>query len=236
MTLAYSTCTLEDVVEGVNDWLLDVRAIAETRANGIEDEEERQGEISEVEELFQDYTIAEAEAMLAVIQSLDPAGVGARDLRECILLQLRIRGEEETLAFQLVRNHFEDFLNHKWNENRPKPRAYTSCGTGCRRRGRQARSKTRTTVRSGRGCLHSPRSHRREDRRGVSRFPERYESASASTLAVIPRGRAGQRQIQRRKQGLHRLEAQFGQLDDPGDRAAASDDAEGHEFHRRPSA
>ena len=110
------TCTLEDVVEGVNDWLLDVRAIAQTRANGIEDEEERQEEISEVEELFRDYSIAEAEAMLAVIQSLDPAGVGARDLRECILLQLRTRGEEETVAYQLVRDHFEDFLNHKWNE------------------------------------------------------------------------------------------------------------------------
>ncbi len=54
--------------------------------------------------------------MLEVIQSLDPPGVGARDLRECILLQLRARGEEDSLAYLLVSEHFKDFLHHKWNE------------------------------------------------------------------------------------------------------------------------
>ena len=34
------------------------------------------------------YTIEEGNKMLTVIQGLDPAGVGARDLRECLLLQL----------------------------------------------------------------------------------------------------------------------------------------------------
>ena len=110
------TCTLEDVVGGVNDWLSDVRQIAEKRAKAIEDKEERGEEIAEVEGLFRDYTDLEAEAMLEVIQSLDPPGVGARDLQECILLQLRTRGEEDSVAYTLVRDHFEDFLNHKWNE------------------------------------------------------------------------------------------------------------------------
>ena len=114
--LGLLTCTLEEVVEGVNDWLSDVRQVAEARAKTIEDEEERREEIVEVEELFRDYADLEAEAMLEVIQSLDPAGVGARDVRECILLQLRIRGEEDSVAHILVRDHFEDFLNHKWNE------------------------------------------------------------------------------------------------------------------------
>src|SRR6059058_202662 len=35
------------------------------------------------------YTAEEGKAMLDVIQGLDPAGVGARDLRECLLLQLK---------------------------------------------------------------------------------------------------------------------------------------------------
>ena len=34
-------------------------------------------------------TLADAERMLRLVQSFDPAGVGARDLRECLLLQLR---------------------------------------------------------------------------------------------------------------------------------------------------
>src|SRR3954468_22936791 len=35
------------------------------------------------------FGVEEAERMLAIIQLFDPAGIGARDLRECILLQLR---------------------------------------------------------------------------------------------------------------------------------------------------
>jgi RNA polymerase sigma-54 factor len=54
--------------------------------------------------------------MLTVIQGMDPPGVGSRDLRECILLQLRSRGEEGSLAYRLVHDHFDDFLNHRWNE------------------------------------------------------------------------------------------------------------------------
>ncbi|MFO0774104.1 MAG: RNA polymerase factor sigma-54 [Nitrospiraceae bacterium] len=39
-----------------------------------------------------DYTMAEAEQALAEVQKLDPAGVGARDLPECLLLQLGYLG------------------------------------------------------------------------------------------------------------------------------------------------
>ena len=54
--------------------------------------------------------------MLEVIQTLDPPGVAARDLRECILLQLAALGAEDSLAHTLVSNHFDDFLNRRWNE------------------------------------------------------------------------------------------------------------------------
>jgi RNA polymerase sigma-54 factor len=39
------------------------------------------------------------------IQELDPPGVGARDLRECLRLQLRARGEEGSAADLIVRDH-----------------------------------------------------------------------------------------------------------------------------------
>jgi RNA polymerase sigma-54 factor len=45
------------------------------------------------------------ERALRRIQELDPPGVGARDLRECLRLQLRARGEEDSLADRIVRDH-----------------------------------------------------------------------------------------------------------------------------------
>ncbi len=62
------------------------------------------------------YTAAELEEMLAVIQKLDPPGVGARDLRECLLLQLREAGDTDSLAFRLISEAFQDLIAHRWNE------------------------------------------------------------------------------------------------------------------------
>jgi RNA polymerase sigma-54 factor len=45
------------------------------------------------------------ERALQRIHELDPPGVGARDLRECLLLQLRAQGLEEGLAARVVRDH-----------------------------------------------------------------------------------------------------------------------------------
>ena len=41
--------------------------------------------------------------MLPIIQELDPPGVGARDLRECLLLQLAPQGRGESLAYRARR-------------------------------------------------------------------------------------------------------------------------------------
>lgn len=46
-------------------------------------------------------------AVLKVIQTFDPAGVGARDLRECLLLQLERAGEQESLEYRIVNNFME---------------------------------------------------------------------------------------------------------------------------------
>ena len=45
---------------------------------------------------------------LSVLQSLDPAGIAARNLQECLLLQLRRLEENDELAETLVCNHLED--------------------------------------------------------------------------------------------------------------------------------
>jgi RNA polymerase sigma-54 factor len=52
-----------------------------------------------------EHTQEQIEAALKAVQSLDPAGVGARDLRECLLLQLESRNAKGGVAWQIVSNH-----------------------------------------------------------------------------------------------------------------------------------
>jgi RNA polymerase sigma-54 factor len=47
-------------------------------------------------------------AALRAVQGLDPVGVGARDLRECLLLQLEARPERHDLAEMIVRDHLHE--------------------------------------------------------------------------------------------------------------------------------
>jgi RNA polymerase sigma-54 factor len=62
------------------------------------------------------YTMQEAEEMLATIQRLDPSGVGARDLRECLLIQLVELSDTESLTYRLVNEAFPDLIAHRWND------------------------------------------------------------------------------------------------------------------------
>lgn len=54
---------------------------------------------------------AEADEALSILQSLEPFGVGATDLRDCLILQLRHLPESETRddALEILENHFEAF-------------------------------------------------------------------------------------------------------------------------------
>ena len=48
------------------------------------------------------------------VMRLDPIGCGARDARECLLVQLEVRGESDRLAAQLIREHsLADLQQHK---------------------------------------------------------------------------------------------------------------------------
>jgi RNA polymerase sigma-54 factor len=53
---------------------------------------------------------------LQVVQSLDPAGVGARDLQECLLLELASRNARGGVAWQIVSEHLHLLEAHKLKE------------------------------------------------------------------------------------------------------------------------
>ena len=109
-------CSLHEVVFCVNEWLDEVRDIAHTRALAVEHEAEREEELAEVALLFTPYEAHEAEVVLSRIQTFDPPGVGARDLRESILIQMKVHGLEGSQAHRITLEHFEDLINHRWSD------------------------------------------------------------------------------------------------------------------------
>lgn len=57
--------------------------------------------------------------ILRIIQDFDPVGVGARDLRECLLLQIRSRDQEHegiALAHKIIRHHFDEFTRKHYDK------------------------------------------------------------------------------------------------------------------------
>jgi RNA polymerase sigma-54 factor len=115
----YLVCDADDIAASLNQFL-----------------EESGAEWSTSRAELEPYATAEVEAMIEKIQHFDPAGVGARDLRECILLQMRDcaahevasrNGDEATpeeiatrleddLAYRIVSRYFEQLINHRWSE------------------------------------------------------------------------------------------------------------------------
>jgi len=70
------------------------------------------------------YTADDVEEALAVVQEFDPPGVGARDLKECLLLQLKLIDPQNTLAQQVISDHLKMLQNNQLKEiaralNRP---------------------------------------------------------------------------------------------------------------------
>jgi RNA polymerase sigma-54 factor len=96
----YLTCSVDEVVKGLNLWIEDA---GDDWARDAGEE-------------LTPFSTEEGDAMLVTLQSFDPAGIAARNLRECLVLQLRDAELEDTLAFRIVSEYFEQLINHRWSE------------------------------------------------------------------------------------------------------------------------
>src|SRR6266576_6007238 len=56
------------------------------------------------------------ETMLLLIQSFYPPGVGARDLRECLLIQLKREGKGNSLEYKIIQDHMADLGKRRFPE------------------------------------------------------------------------------------------------------------------------
>ena len=126
----YLAASLEEILHSVN-----LLMAGHVRAAGRSDDEETEGEEADSEAAVGSqpaasasppsapsadsppfYTMAEAEEMLTVVQRLDPSGIGARDLRECLLIQLIELADTSSLTYRLVSEAFPDLIAHRWND------------------------------------------------------------------------------------------------------------------------
>ncbi len=60
--------------------------------------------------------LAQVEKVLRAIQTLDPPGIAARDLQECLLRQLERQGTQAELALTIVRDHFPLLQKKQWDQ------------------------------------------------------------------------------------------------------------------------
>lgn len=96
----YLTCPIADVVRSLNQWI----------------EESGEAWAAEDGASPEPFSIADGDEMLHIIQGFEPPGIGARDLRECLMLQLRDASLEDTLAYRIVDQYFDQLINHRWSE------------------------------------------------------------------------------------------------------------------------
>ncbi|MGA3178835.1 MAG: RNA polymerase factor sigma-54 [Verrucomicrobiota bacterium] len=88
------------------------RAIAEMIIGNIDDS----GRLKESVDLLSFSTNVPVEKILEVlkiIQTFDPPGVAARDLRECLMLQLERAGAEKTVEYRIIRDFFDALCKRK---------------------------------------------------------------------------------------------------------------------------
>jgi RNA polymerase sigma-54 factor len=62
------------------------------------------------------HTLEDVEKALEVVQAFDPPGVSARDLRECLMLQLHVLGEDDCYSMDIVRDHLSKVQARQYKE------------------------------------------------------------------------------------------------------------------------
>src|SRR6059036_1966919 len=63
-----------------------------------------------------EHTLEDVQKALETVQHFDPPGVAAREIRECLMIQLQFLGEDESLAVDIVRDHLHMLQNKQFKE------------------------------------------------------------------------------------------------------------------------
>lgn len=148
----YLLCAPEIILAAANHWLISNNPALQVDLDEEEEEDDPfafddvsgashggggNGKVAALPPGVSTFTQDELEAAIGVVQLMDPAGVAARDLRECLLLQLRDLGDRDSLTYRLVEEAFPDLIAHRWNDLARKfgvePRAAQTAADGLAR-------------------------------------------------------------------------------------------------------
>ncbi len=75
--------------------------------------EEISKSLNETDKLKNKITPQQVENILSIIQSMEPIGVGARNLKECLLIQLKAKNKINTLTYKIVENFLAEIARKK---------------------------------------------------------------------------------------------------------------------------
>jgi RNA polymerase sigma-54 factor len=112
----YLAASLEEILGSVNQLVAGRLENEPGGEDGEDGEDGDGGDLPSSPSSPSFFTMPEAEDILRVLQRLDPAGVGARDLRECLLIQLGEQADTTSLTYRLVSEAFPDLIAHRWND------------------------------------------------------------------------------------------------------------------------
>lgn len=107
-SLVAGTSLQETLLEQVrlSDLTPEQRPVAEMIVGNIDDFGRLQASVDELA-FSTSIEAAKIQEVLRIVQTFHPPGVGARDLRECLLLQLERANRVETLEYRIVRDHMD---------------------------------------------------------------------------------------------------------------------------------
>jgi len=117
-TFLSSPVTLADHLHSQLSVLVMPEEVRDAAANIIGNLDENGYLTATLEEIAQsgEHSMEEVKEGLRIVQSLDPAGVGATDVRECLLLQLESRNGRSGVAWQIVSNHLKLLETRQFKE------------------------------------------------------------------------------------------------------------------------
>ncbi|MCA9080028.1 MAG: RNA polymerase factor sigma-54, partial [Planctomycetaceae bacterium] len=90
-----------------------LRAFGDYLIHNLDENGRLQSSLPELAAVFGGVTREESEQALRLVQQLDPPGVGARDLKECLLLQITPETPLRDMLINLIAHHLDDIIQNR---------------------------------------------------------------------------------------------------------------------------
>jgi hypothetical protein len=179
------------------------------------------------------YEPAEVLQALHLVQSFDPIGVCARDLRECLLLQLDYLDIEEPMVEKVIRDHWDMFMNRHFVQLAKVLADRPQAARGGGGSHPPPRSEARAEIQHRTGDLRRAGRLRAEGRRRIRDHPQRGRNAQAADQRQLPADAAlDGLQAGERDRQLHQGQDPLRGVADQVARPAPADDLQGRRVDR----